>query len=284
MDPADLFKSLADETRLRCLALLAAEGELCVCELTHALDLTQPKVSRHLASLRAAGLVGDRKRGQWVYYSINHDLPPWAVAVIAETAQGVAPRAPFAADRRALAAMVGRPDACSRIDPLPERVFNVLFLCSGNSARSIMAEALIGQWGGGRFRAFSAGSHPRGAVHPLTLELLASLGLPTDGLRSKRWEDFAGPDAPKLDFVFTVCDAAAGELCPTWPGQPMNAHWGIPDPAAAEGDELARLAAFRAAFRQLENRIKLFTALRLDALSKLALQQKINDIGKSVAQ
>lgn len=283
MDPADLFKLLADETRLRCLALLAAEGELCVCELTHALGQSQPKISRHLAALRAAGLVGDRKRGQWVYYSINHALPPWAVAVITETAEGVATREPFAADRNALAAMAGRPNACGRLDPLPDRVFNVLFLCTGNSARSIMAEALVGHWGGGRFRAFSAGSHPRGAVDPLTLRLLSSLGLPTDGLRSKSWDEFAAADAPPLDFVFTVCDAAAGETCPNWPGQPMTAHWGIPDPVTADGDEAARLDAFRQAFRQLENRIKLFTALRLDALSKLALQQKINDIGKSSA-
>jgi len=138
------------------------------------------------------------------------------------------------------------------------KVHNVLFLCTGNSARSILAEALIGRLGGGRFRGFSAGSHPKGAVHPLALDLLRSLGYPTEQFRSKGWGEFALPGAPELDSVITVCDNAAAEVCPVWPGSPVTAHWGVPDPAAAEGDEPARKAAFRSAYRELEHRIRIF--------------------------
>ena len=159
------------------------------------------------------------------------------------------------------------------------KVFTVLFLCTGNSARSIFAEALINRLGEGRFRGLSAGSHPKGAVHPLALELLESLGYPTEGYRSKGWEEFVRPGAPELDFVFTVCDNAAGEVCPVWPGSPVTAHWGVPDPAAAEGDELARKNAFRIACRQLENRIRLFVNLRLAELDRLALKRKMDEIG-----
>jgi arsenate reductase len=160
------------------------------------------------------------------------------------------------------------------------KVYNVLFLCTGNSARSIFAEALIGRFGKGRFRGFSAGSHPKGAVHPLALDLLESLGFKTEGFRSKGWEEFARAEAPELDFVFTVCDNAAGEVCPVWPGSPVTAHWGVPDPVAAEGDELARKNAFRTAFRQLENRIRLFVNLRIEELDRLALKGKVDEIGK----
>ena len=141
---------------------------------------------------------------------------------------------------------------------MANRVYNVLFLCTGNSARSILAEAILNDRGRGRFRAFSAGSHPKGAVHPQALALLERLGLPTEGLRSKAWDEFARPDAPPLDFVFTVCDDAAGEVCPIWPGQPVTAHWGQPDPAAVEGSALEKANAFREAFRTLEERIDLF--------------------------
>ncbi|HTB68807.1 MAG TPA: arsenate reductase ArsC [Steroidobacteraceae bacterium] len=141
---------------------------------------------------------------------------------------------------------------------MANRVYNVLFLCTGNSARSILAEAILNDRGRGRFRAFSAGSHPKGAVHPQALALLERLGLPTEGLRSKAWDEFARPDAPPLDFVFTVCDDAAGEVCPIWPGQPVTAHWGQPDPAAVEGTALEKANAFREAFRTLEERIDLF--------------------------
>jgi protein-tyrosine-phosphatase len=163
---------------------------------------------------------------------------------------------------------------------MAEKTYNVLFLCTGNSARSILAEALIGRLGEGRFRGFSAGSHPRGEVHPLALELLGSLGYPTGALRSKGWEEFAQPGAPELDFVFTVCDDAAGEVCPVWPGSPVTAHWGVPDPAAVEGDAIARKRAFRAAYGLLENRIRHFTNLRIAELDRLALKRKLDAIGK----
>ncbi len=163
----------------------------------------------------------------------------------------------------------------------PGRVYNVLFLCTGNSARSILSEAILNERGRGRFRAFSAGSHPTGRVNPLALDLLARMRIPTEGLRSKSWDEFAAPGAPALDFVFTVCDNAAGEVCPYWTGQPMTAHWGTPDPASVEGSEMARTEAFREAFRILERRIGLFISLPIASLDRLSLSQKIRDIGQS---
>jgi len=164
---------------------------------------------------------------------------------------------------------------------MPDRPYNVLFLCTGNSARSIMAEALINQSGRGRFCGFSAGSHPKGAVHPIALELLKHMNLPTQGLRSKAWEEFAAPGAAPLDFVFTVCDNAAGEVCPYWPGQPMTAHWGVPDPAAVEGSDTDKWVAFREAFRMLDNRIKIFTSLPLASLDRIKLQECLDAIGNA---
>jgi arsenate reductase len=159
--------------------------------------------------------------------------------------------------------------------------FNVLFLCTGNSARSILAEALINHpvIAGKKFHGFSAGSHPAGFVHPLALELLQDQHFPTESLRSKSWEEFSGPNAPHLDFVFTVCDKAAAEVCPVWPGQPMTAHWGVPDPAAATGSLEEQRRAFREAFVVLKRRIELFAALPFDKLSGLALQEQLNRIG-----
>ncbi len=159
------------------------------------------------------------------------------------------------------------------------RIYNVLFLCTGNSARSILAEALLNDLGGGRFRAFSAGSHPKGAVHPMTLEVLKAAGLPTAGLRSKSWDEFAGPQAPRMDFVFTVCDTAAGETCPIWPGQPMTAHWGIEDPAAVDGSEFRRRAAFEDALRFMRNRITAFINLPLQSIDRMTLTTRLRGIG-----
>ena len=162
---------------------------------------------------------------------------------------------------------------------MTERTYNVLFLCTGNSARSIIAEALLEHWGRGRFKAYSAGSFPKREVHPLALDLLAKAHLDTRGLRSKSWDESAKPGAPEMDFVFTVCDQAASELCPVWPGNPVTAHWGVPDPAAVEGSEADKNRAFRHAFQALETRIKLFTSLRLDALDRLAVKRKVDEIG-----
>lgn len=160
-----------------------------------------------------------------------------------------------------------------------ERIYNVLFLCTGNTARSILAEAALRRWGADKFQAFSAGSRPKGEVHPLTIELLRELRLPTEGLRSKSWDEFARGDTPRLDFIFTVCDNAAGEVCPIWPGQPMTAHWGVEDPAAVEGSIAARRAAFHKAFRELEARIKIFVNLPIASLERIQLQQHISEIG-----
>lgn len=163
---------------------------------------------------------------------------------------------------------------------MTNRPYTVLFLCTGNTARSIMAEALLNFWGRGRFQAYSAGSHPKGDVHPLTLDVLRRNRLPTENLRSKSWDEFSTPDAPPLDFVFTVCDNAAAEVCPVWPGQPLTAHWGIHDPATVQGTAEAQSRAFNTAFRELDARIKIFTSLRIDLLDRLALQRRLDEIGQ----
>ncbi len=164
---------------------------------------------------------------------------------------------------------------------MSDRIYNVLFLCTGNTARSILAESILRKEGRAHFRAFSAGSQPKGTVNPLAIKVLTSLDYPTDNLRSKSWEEFARPDAPVMDFVFTVCDNAAGESCPVWPGQPMTAHWGIEDPAEAAGTDIEKEAAFVAAFRFLRNRIVAFTSLPLSSIDRLSLGTKLRDIGRS---
>lgn len=164
---------------------------------------------------------------------------------------------------------------------MADRIYNVLFLCTGNSARSILAESILNKDGGGRFRAFSAGSQPKGTVNPFALRVLKSYEYPADGFRSKSWEEFAVADAPVMDFVFTVCDNAAGESCPVWPGQPMTAHWGIEDPAAVVGRDIEKEKAFVAAFRYMRNRISVFTALPVASLDKAALGTKLREIGRS---
>src|ERR1700730_1025306 len=164
---------------------------------------------------------------------------------------------------------------------MADRPYNVLFLCTGNSARSIIGEAILNKVGAGNFRAYSAGSQPKGQINPNTLHLLQSLGYDTSGYRSKSWDEFAKPGAPRFDFVFTVCDSAAAEACPVWPGQPMTAHWGVPDPAAATGNEAEVRLAFADAFRMLSNRIAIFVSLPLRSLEALSLQRQLDAIGKN---
>jgi arsenate reductase len=172
----------------------------------------------------------------------------------------------------------------SRMNAFAEhRPYNVLFLCTGNSARSIMAEAILNRFGGGKFRAYSAGSQPKGEVNPHTLHLLQRFNYKTDEFRSKDWGEFAAPDAPALDFVFTVCDNAAGEVCPVWPGQPMTAHWGVPDPAEATGTDAEIALAFKDAYRMLHRRIAIFTALPIRSLDQLSLQRRLDEIGQQGA-
>jgi arsenate reductase (thioredoxin) len=163
---------------------------------------------------------------------------------------------------------------------MKERIYNVLFLCTGNSARSILAESVLQKDGAGRFRAFSAGSHPKGAVNPFALRSLAALDYPHEHFRSKSWDEFAAPGAPRMDFVFTVCDSAAGEACPVWPGKPVTAHWGIEDPAVVEGTDVEKEAAFNRALRFLKNRISAFTNLPLESIDRLALETRLREIGR----
>jgi arsenate reductase len=163
---------------------------------------------------------------------------------------------------------------------MTDKTFNVLFLCTGNSARSILAEAILNRVGRCKFKAYSAGSHPKGEVHPFALQLLKSLNYNTDFARSKNWDEFATSGAPQMDFVFTVCDSAAAETCPVWPGQPMTAHWGLPDPAAAEGTDAEKHLAFDDAYRMLNNRISIFVSLPMTSIDKLALQKRLHDIGR----
>jgi arsenate reductase len=172
----------------------------------------------------------------------------------------------------------GNPDG----EVMSQRPYGVLFLCTGNSARSILAEVLIIRWGAGKFVGHSAGSHPKGEVNPLTLRFLQQLGLPTGGLRSKSWDEFARPGAPPLDFVFTVCDQAAGEVCPVWPGQPVTAHWGVQDPAAAEGTDEEKLAVYNKVLRELESRIKIFCSLPLASLDRVRIKEHVDEIGRTV--
>ncbi|MGM0561579.1 MAG: arsenate reductase ArsC [Pseudomonadota bacterium] len=163
---------------------------------------------------------------------------------------------------------------------MTEPRYNVLFLCTGNSARSVLGECLVNHLGGGRFRGYSAGSHPSGRIFPPVLEFLESQGLETGQLRSKSWDEFAAPDAPLMDFVFTVCDSAANEVCPVWPGQPITAHWGMPDPVAKAGDEQQAVRAVQEVVRMLSNRIRLFTSLPLDSLDRMSLQNRLKEIGQ----
>jgi arsenate reductase len=165
---------------------------------------------------------------------------------------------------------------------MAEKIYNVLFLCTGNSARSIMAECAMNRWGQGRFKAYSAGSHPTGRVNPYALKLLQNLNFQTEGLRSKSWEEFTAPEAPELDFVFTVCDSAAAEVCPVWPGQPMSAHWGVEDPAAFVGSEEKIMREFRRVYGYLDNRIKIFVALPMASLDRLTLQKRLEAIGREM--
>src|SRR5687767_91868 len=195
------------------------------------------------------------------------------------------PHRPPSGQRRNSPASARRaPPSCpnySETATMTDRPFNVLILCTGNSARSILGEALVNHWGRGKFVGYSAGSQPKGQVHPIALELLRHMKMPTEGMRSKSWDEFARPGAPQLDFVFTVCDNAAGEACPVWPGQPMTAHWGVEDPAAAQGDDLAKTTAFRHAYNVLDHRIRAFASLPLASLDRQRLHARVREIGVS---
>lgn len=256
-DAAQLFAALSHPGRLMVFrtlmdALKAPVGGLSAGDLAAMVRMAPSTLSFHLKDLRLAGLADSRRFGRQVVYSANQS----AVEV--------------------LISFLG--DLNGKLEFDPREPYNVLFLCTGNSARSLMAESILRHVGQGRFRAFSAGAAPRGEAHPLTLETLEKARYPVDGLTPKGWDAFNGEGKPEMDFVFTVCDAAA-EVCPTWPGQPLVAHWSIPDPATVEGSEAVKALAFADAFRMLFNRITIFVNLPLEALDKLALQRRLDGIG-----
>lgn len=271
--------ALAHPTRLAAFRHLvqAGPGGLAAGEAARLLNVPHNTLSTHLAELARAGLVGSRRDGRSVIYSADLDGLASLVSYLVVDCCG------------------GRPEACGDSHPLLARiaettrraipasndihVYNVLILCTGNSARSIMAEAIMNREGKGKFRAFSAGSHPRDEVHPEARALLSGLGYDVSWLRSKSWNEFARPGSPAMDFVFTVCDDAAGESCPVWPGAPMTAHWGIPDPAAAIGPPAVVRAVFAEAYDLLHERISAFVALPFGALDEAALRGKLREIG-----
>jgi arsenate reductase len=273
MESAELaarFAALAHPTRVGLIRLLVSAGPsgLPAGEIAVALGVAPSSLSFHLREMEAAGLLRAARAGRVIRYAAALDAVRGLASFLTETCCD------------------GRPEFCgegfaapTRSSPMTTRPSTVLFLCTGNSHRSIMAEAILNREGAGRFRAFSAGSHPEGRVAPETLALLRRLNHPVEGLRSKSWDEFARPDAPELDFVITVCDAAAGEICPSWPGQPMAAHWGVPDPAHAKSPA-ERGRALSDTYRMLANRIGIFVNLPLRSLDRLSLQRSLDEIGR----
>ncbi len=271
------LSALAQEHRLRIFRLLVKVGPsgLPAGQIATRIGIAPSALSFHLAQMERAGLLLSRRAQRHIYYAVSVEGTRRLLAFLTEDC------------------CQGRPEMCGNIGDwqapmnedsrMSDGIFNVLFLCTGNSARSIMAEAILNHTGTGKFRAYSAGSQPKGAVNPLALAFLAKMKHPTGGLRSKSWDEFAGPDAVPLDFVFTLCDSGANEVCPIWPGQPMTAHWGMPDPAAATGSDAVRFAAFADTYRLLSQRIGIFTSLPIASLDRLSLQRRVVEIGKAAA-
>ena len=264
--------ALAQEHRLAAFRLLVqAGGEgMSAGALGTSLGLVPSSMSFHLAQLAHAGLISVRRQSRSLIYSADYSAMNALMAYLTENCCGGVDCASTAFCNPSQEHPMPEPDS-------PEPVYNVMFLCTGNSARSILAESILSHIGHGRFRSFSAGSDPKGAVHPMALKVLADYGYPHQGYRSKSWAEFAAPDAPRMDFVITVCDNAAGEACPVWPGQPVTAHWGIDDPAAVSGD--SQLLAFVQAFQYLRRRIELFVALPLASLDAMAVSSRLKAIG-----
>ncbi|WP_245427464.1 metalloregulator ArsR/SmtB family transcription factor [Pleomorphomonas carboxyditropha] len=271
----DAFAALSQITRLEVFQLLLRHEPdgLAAGDIAAALGVPPNTLSAHLAILTRAGLTTAERRSRSIVYRARTTHVSRLVDFLVKDCCGGNPelcRIPHPLPQSSL----------SKDDIMPDRPYNVLFLCTGNSARSIMAEAILNHDGAGRFRAFSAGSHPTGKVNPIALELLTEDGFSTEGLRSKSWDEFAEPGAPEMDFVFTVCDNAAGETCPVWPGHPMTAHWGIEDPARVVGTHIQQKTAFVTAARYLKNRITNFLALPVRSLDRLALTSQLRDIGR----
>jgi arsenate reductase len=273
-----LFAALAHETRLSTFRTLINKGAMSAGDLSEHLHATPSTLSAHLRELRMAGLIDSYKQGRFIIYEANVSAVGVLVNyLLMECCNG---QPEVCADSLGILKSISEGRSMTA-DISKDKVFNVLFLCTGNSARSIMAESILNREGMGRFKAYSAGSMPRGEIHPETIKLLRRSNLPVDHLRSKKWEEFMGDDAPKLDFVFTVCDNAAHEVCPVWPGQPLTANWGVPDPALATGSPSEISLAFSDTYRMLNNRISIFTSLPLHSLDKLSLQKRLDEIGQS---
>jgi arsenate reductase len=264
--------ALSQQTRLDAFRqLVAAEPKgLPAGEIARKLGVPQNTLSAHLNVLSHANLVRSARNGRSVVYRADLARLNALIRFLVEDCCGGAGCA--GAELLSLS-------KCEERKMTTDKTFNVLFLCTGNSARSIMAESILRQIGAGRFNVFSAGSHPKGEVHPYALLTLEKMGFPYEGFRSKSWDEFAAPGAPQMDFVFTVCDNAAGEACPLWPGQPMTANWGIEDPAAEEGSDIDKQRAFALAFRYMKNRIQQFCAIPLHRLDKLAVGKRLREIG-----
>ncbi len=271
----DTLAALAHDIRLDVFRLLVQAGPegRTAGEIADMLNIRANTLSNNLTVLAAAGLVHSAREGRSIRYFAGIEAMRGLLAFLMQDCCG------------------GRPELCQPVldqiarngqrPAMTDHPYHVLFLCTGNSARSILAEAILNAEGKGRFHAHSAGSFPKGTVHPLALQLLERRGHDTAGLRSKGWDEFAGPEAPQMDFVFTVCDDAAGEICPVWPGQPMTAHWGLPDPAAATGTEAERHLAFAQTYRALKNRISAFVSLPIASLDRLSLQGHVDRIGRA---
>ena len=285
-DAARALTSLGNETRLRIfrhLISLGTDGDTSG-GMARLMGMPASTMSFHLNQLEEAGLVFSWRVSRSIRYAANL----WATrGLLLFLVEDCCQANPAACGDIAELGGFGRntmgDDQMSQSGDA-NKVYNVLFLCTGNSARSIMSECILNRLGQRRFRAFSAGSQPKGEIHPFALELLKNQNFPTADLRSKSWEEFAGADAPDIDFVFTVCDDAAQEVCPVWPGQPMTAHWGVPDPAAADGTEAERHLAFATAMRYLENRISIFVNLPMRSLDRLTLQKRLEEIGKAAPE
>jgi len=262
------LSALAQETRLDIFRILVRAGleGLAAGVLSERLGLVAPNLSFHLNHLRNAGLVWSRREGRSIIYAANFDAMNEFIAYLTENC----------CEEQARTVGSGQPRPTATVD----HELNVLFLCTRNTARSIMAECALNRWGKGRFRGFSAGSHPRRSVHPIARQVLRELRYDTQPLRSKSWNEFARPDGPVLDFVFTLCDRAASEECPAWPGQPICAHWGITDPVTFSGTPEAKRRFFLSVYRELEHRIKIFTSLPIDTLEPFAVERRVKEIGQ----
>jgi ArsR family transcriptional regulator, arsenate/arsenite/antimonite-responsive transcriptional repressor / arsenate reductase (thioredoxin) len=277
------LSALGQEQRLDIFRYLVQAGPdgAVAGDIASALSSLPNTLSANLSVLSQAGLVAGLREGRNIRYRASMDAMQALLGFLMQDCCGGDARLCEPVFRHLQNPVAAGPGCRTCGDDLMEsQVFNVLFLCTGNSARSIIAEACLNREGGGRFRAFSAGSHPKGAVHPLSLALLQREGYDTSVLHSKSWDEFAVAGAPSMDFVFTVCDNAANETCPVWPGQPMTAHWGVPDPAVATGGVAEKSIAFADAYRMLKNRISLFVSLPVASLDRLSLQNRIEQIGK----